>query len=118
MQPLDEVERDARDVEKRNLVDENAHVIEMRDAIAFLLSVEIELILEAGASAAGDRDAQALLDAEALLRAHLADHLDRFRGQDHIGKRRIFLGPTLFNRSLVVMHFFGHASKLMPADST
>ena len=108
MQPLDEVERDTRDVGKRNLIDEDAHVIEIRDPIAILLGVEIELILEAGASAAGHRDAQALLGAEAFLRAHLADHLNRFWRQDDIRKRRVFLGSTLLDRSLIIVHFFGH----------
>ena len=47
MQPLDEVERDARDVRERNLIDENTHVIKLRDAVALFLGIEIELILKA-----------------------------------------------------------------------
>jgi hypothetical protein len=122
MQSLNEIERDARNVRKRNLIDENAHVIEMRNAVAFLLAVEIELILKARASTAGNRDTQPLLGAEALLRAHFADHLNCFRGQHNVGQRGVFLGPALRNGTLVAMivivDFFRHASKLMPTDST
>src|SRR5262249_47976296 len=75
MQPLDEVERDAGDVLKRDLVDEDPHIIEVCDPVAFLLAVEVELILEARASAAGHADAQSVLGAEAFLLAHFADHL-------------------------------------------
>ena len=53
---------------KRNLIDEDTDIFKLRDAVAFLLGIEIELILKAGASAAGDRDTQALLGAEALFR--------------------------------------------------
>ena len=118
MQTLDEVQCDACDVGEGNLVDQHANIVEVSDAIAFLLGVEIELVLEAGASTAGDRDAKSLLGSKTLFRAHFADHLDRFRGQDYIRKRGVFFSSAFLDRGLVVMRFFRHGSKLMTADST
>lgn len=66
MQPFDEVQRHARDVRERNLIDEDTHIFEVGNSVAFLLGIKVKLVLKARATAAGDRDTQALLGAEAL----------------------------------------------------
>ena len=105
MQPFDVVERRARDIRQRNLVDVHDHSTEITDAIAFFLRVEVQRILKPGASSTDHSDSHPVLRAEAFLRVHLADHLDRLGREIHIRQRRIVdrLGRRLLLGMLVLM---------------
>ena len=105
MQPFDVVERRARDIRQCDLVDEHYHAAEIRHPVAFLLRVEIQRILKPGASSTDHSDSHPVLRAEAFLRVHLADHLDRFGREIHIRQRRIVdrLSRRLLLGMLVLM---------------
>ena len=67
VQPFDEIESRACDVGQGEIVDQDVNAFQIHNPVAFLLGIEIELILKPGASASDHRDTQPLVRAEAFL---------------------------------------------------
>src|SRR5690348_11769136 len=58
VQALDVVERDACDIRQRDFVHENFRAVDFAHCVAFLVRIEAQRILKAGASAPDHRDTQ------------------------------------------------------------
>src|SRR5450432_4196136 len=86
VQAFDIVERGAGNIRKRDLIDEDIDAVEYGQDVAFLLAVEAERILEAGASAADDRDSKSLVGRESFFSDHLAHCFERLGREIHAGQ--------------------------------
>src|SRR5579885_2412710 len=116
VQALDVVERDACDIRQRDFVHENFRAVDLAHYVAFLVPIEAQRVLKAGASAADHRDAQSLVRAQALLGVHLLYHLERAGRQDDggtIGRRAAVGGVDALLMLVLIADFFRHYRKIL-----
>ena len=89
LQPLDVVDLRAEDELHADLVDDDGDAIDLEEVVVLLRLVEGEGVLEAGATAAANGDAQRLLPTLALAPEQLADLGGSLLGQDDRGFWRL-----------------------------
>ena len=81
LQAFDVVDLGAEDELHADLVDDDGDAVDLEDVVVVLGAVEGERVLEAGAAAAANRDAQRLALGVVLAAQQLADLLGRLAGE-------------------------------------